>query len=401
MVNYQRTGVNMDNNLLLIVDDNQNIIKSIIRQLRNEEYEIQWANTGEEGLSIIEQYDVGVVISDFKMPGINGVDFLKRVKKINSNIVRILLTAYASMENAQNAINRVQIFKYLSKPWVREEMIQTVKKAFEHYNLLIANERMQQEIKEKNTQLARINKNLENIVRERTSLLEDSIHEGIMMLALAAEAKDDDTGSHLNRISSMTKDICISYGLDELNTEEISFFSITHDIGKMHIPDAILQKPTSLTADEWEIMRSHCIAGEKILGKKPFYKTAREIARCHHEKWDGSGYPDGLKGNKIPLSARIVSIADVFDALTHKRKYKEAWPVGKALDEMKQLSGKSFDPELINLFTHIIENKAVAGNGNTCGQEKIVFPDEKLCIPVINPYEPKNALYQFKEHKIN
>jgi putative two-component system response regulator len=133
-------------------------------------------------------------------------------------------------------------------------------------------------------------------------------------------------------------------------SEQISFFSIMHDVGKIHIPDSILQKPGPLTAEEWEVMQTHCIAGEKILGNKPFYQTAREIARSHHERWDGNGYPDGLKGESISLAARIVNVADVFDALTNERPYKSAWPVKEALAEMKTLSGKAFDPKILNVF---------------------------------------------------
>ncbi|NLD36369.1 MAG: response regulator [Desulfatiglans sp.] len=317
----------MKNNRLLIVDDEQSIINCVTRQLRNEEYEIYSASSGEAGLRLIENKNIGVVISDFNMPGMTGIDFLNRVKKIRSNIVRILFTAYASMENAINAINNVQIFRYMTKPWSQEEINRTVKQAFEYYNLAAENERMQKEIAEKNRQLQSINENLEHLVSKRTSLLEDSIREGVVMLAMAAEAKDDDTGDHLKRIALLTKEVCLAYGLSNEQSEKISFFSVMHDIGKIHIPDTILQKNGPLDPDEWEIMRTHCIAGEKILGEKPFYKTAREIARSHHERWDGTGYPDGLSENSIPLSARIVSIADVFDALTNKRKYKEAWSV--------------------------------------------------------------------------
>jgi putative two-component system response regulator len=347
----------MKNNRLLIVDDEQSIINCVTRQLRNEEYEIYSASSGEAGLRLIENKNIGVVISDFNMPGMTGIDFLNRVKKIRSNIVRILFTAYASMENAINAINNVQIFRYMTKPWSQEEINRTVKQAFEYYNLAAENERMQKEIAEKNRQLQSINENLEHLVSKRTSLLEDSIREGVVMLAMAAEAKDDDTGDHLKRIALLTKEVCLAYGLSNEQSEKISFFSVMHDIGKIHIPDTILQKNGPLDPDEWEIMRTHCIAGEKILGEKPFYKTAREIARSHHERWDGTGYPDGLSENSIPLSARIVSIADVFDALTNKRKYKEAWSVEAALLEMNTLSGKAFDPELLRMFMAVIGKK--------------------------------------------
>ena len=118
-----------------------------------------------------------------------------------------------------------------------------------------------------------------------------------------------------------------------------------------------VKKPGPLTDKEWDLMRTHCIAGEKILGNKPFYQTAREIARSHHERWDGKGYPDGLKGEAIPLAARIVTVADVFDASTHERPYKSAWTMEAVLEEMKTLSGKVFDPKILNTFIHIIDRK--------------------------------------------
>jgi putative two-component system response regulator len=139
----------------------------------------------------------------------------------------------------------------------------------------------------------------------------------------------------------------------------IGFFSMMHDIGKIHIPDSILKKEGPLNPEQWEIMKSHCTAGEKILGKKHFYRLAREIARSHHERWDGSGYPDGLKGDSIPLSARVVTVADVFDALTHVRPYKQAWPEERAMDEMKRLSGKVFDPAIMGIFLRAQSEKRV------------------------------------------
>ena len=136
---------------------------------------------------------------------------------------------------------------------------------------------------------------------------------------------------------------------------------IMHDVGKIHIPDNILRKPRPLNEEEWTVMKTHTIVGEKILGDKAFYKTAREIARSHHENWDGAGYPDGLEGNAIPLSARIVTVADVFDALTHSRPYKQSWPVEKALIEMRELSGQVFDPEILEVFFKIQDEKTSGG----------------------------------------
>ena len=174
------------------------------------------------------------------------------------------------------------------------------------------------------------------------------------MLVLAAEAKDNNTGGHIRRIKDLTRDICSGLGISPEKSERISFFSIMHDVGKIHIPDKILKKKGALNKEEWAIMKTHTLAGEKILGNKPFYRTAREIARSHHEHWDGRGYPDGLRNDSIPLSARIVTVADIFDALTSKRSYKTAWPLEKAIEEMKTLSGVVFDPEILKVFFNIL-----------------------------------------------
>ena len=340
----------MANRTLLLVDDEPNIIRALKRQLRHEDFSIYSADSGESGLDIIKKYDIGVVISDQMMPGMDGITFLEQVKKHKPDVVRVLLTGYASIENAIASINRSRIFSYLTKPWTLETVRITLARAFEHYNLILENRRLQKLTREQNKKLEIINTNLDNLVKKRTSQLEDAVREGILMLALAAEAKDDDTGDHVNRIQAMTNKICTGLGITAKDSEMIGYASIMHDVGKIHIPDKILKKPGALTDKEWEIMKTHTVAGEKILGNQPFYKTAREIARSHHENWDGSGYPDGLKKEFIPLPARIVAVADVFDALIHKRAYKPAWPVEKAVDEMKTLSGKKFDPDVLDTF---------------------------------------------------
>ena len=338
------------NRTLLIVDDEPNVISSLKRQLRHEGFTIHSANCGKAGLELVEDHDIGVVLSDQMMPGMDGISFLNAVKEQKPDVVRMLLTGYGSLENAMAAVNHSQIFGYLTKPWSSDVLIGTIARAFEHYNLVAENKRLQKLTENQNQQLRLINENLEDLVQERTSQLEEAVNEGVIMLAMAAEAKDDDTGEHIHRIRSLTHAICTGIGISPEESEQISFFSIMHDVGKIHIPDKILKKKGPLTDEEWALMKRHTIAGEKILGNKPFYAIAREIARSHHERWDGTGYPDGSEEKSIPLSARIVTVADVFDALTHERPYKKAWTEEKAIDEMKILSGKAFDPEVLEVF---------------------------------------------------
>lgn len=290
------------------------------------------------------------------MPEMDGITFLEAVKNNNPDVARILFTGYASLDNAMVAINRLRLFGYMTKPWSYEILKGTIARTFTHYNLTIENKRLQKLTDEQNQKLKFINENLENLIHERTSQLEEAVREGIIMLALAAEAKDDDTADHIYRIRDLTLDICNGLGLSSEETEQISFFSIMHDVGKIHVPDNILKKQGLLTEEEMAAMKTHSIAGENILGSKDFYRMARQIARSHHERWDGNGYPDGLKGTSIPLPARIVAVADIFDALINKRPYKQAWSTDKAIAEMKVLSGKAFDPEILDVFLKIIES---------------------------------------------
>ena len=317
----------MDNRSLLIVDDEPKVISSLRRTLRNEGYTIYSGNSGEAGLELLKEHNIGVILSDVMMPEMDGVTFIELGRQFKPDIVPMLLTAHASLKNAKDAINRSHVFGYLTKPWSNEDLKSSITRAFEHYNLVTENKRLQKLTQKQNEQLKLTNENLENLVRERTSQLEEAVHEGIIMLAMAAEANDNDTGEHVFRIRDLTRDICSGLKMSPEQTEQISFFSIMHDVGKIHIPDKILKKRGTLTGEEWAIMQTHCIAGEKILGNKPFYQTAREIARSHHERWDGNGYPDGLKGESIPLAARIVTVADVFDALTNERPYKKTCPI--------------------------------------------------------------------------
>lgn len=346
------------NQTLLIVDDEPRIASSLERMLRKEGYTIHTVQSGKEGLNVLAAHDVGVVLSDFMMPEMNGVVFLEKAKEQKPDLVEILITGHASLENAVSAINQLHLYGYVKKPWDMEDLKATLRRAFEHYNLVIQNRMLLKITAEQNRKLKELNEDLEELVRRRTLMLDEAVNESIAMLATAAEAKDDDTGAHIYRILDMTLDICNALGLAPGEADKISRFSILHDVGKIYVPDSILGKPGPLSEKEWVVMRSHTLAGEKILGVKPFYHIARQIARSHHENWDGSGYPEGLSGSDIPLPARIVALADVFDALTHKRPYKDAWSRERTLLEMTNLSGKKFDPDILAVFREIQQKKA-------------------------------------------
>jgi HD-GYP domain-containing protein (c-di-GMP phosphodiesterase class II) len=191
---------------------------------------------------------------------------------------------------------------------------------------------------------------LEQAVRQRTAELHQANHDAVMMLAVASEAKDADTGAHVLRIRRTTEALATELGESAMEAGRLGVAAILHDVGKIHVPDAVLQKPGKLTPEERKLIERHTLDGERILGRGAFFATARQVARHHHENYDGTGYPDGLKGEAIPMPARLVHVADVFDALTNKRVYKPAWTDADAAAVLRESIGLSFDPDIVAAF---------------------------------------------------
>jgi PAS domain S-box-containing protein len=206
-------------------------------------------------------------------------------------------------------------------------------------------------------ELKHYSRTLEQRVCERTKQLNDAHMEAIYMLAVASEAKDQDTGRHVRRIQKLARELSLRLGFSQTDADDIGHSAILHDVGKIHVADEILTKPGPLDDRERARMQLHTLAGERILSESSFFDRARAIARSHHENFDGSGYPDGLSKEQIPVAARIVHLADVYDALTHDRVYKKAWPRERAAAEIHAARGTMFDPEVVQAFD------AVASNG--------------------------------------
>jgi len=196
---------------------------------------------------------------------------------------------------------------------------------------------------------------LEARVKQRTQEIHDANLDAIYTLAVACEVRDTDTGGHVRRIEHYTRMIALQMNIAETDAERIAYSSVLHDVGKLHVPDRILHKPGPLTDEERVELEQHTLIGERILPEKPFFDLARMIARSHHENFDGSGYPDGLKHDRIPQGARITHVADVFDALASKRVYKPAWTLGDAASEIHHGIGRNFDPQVVAAFDRVIE----------------------------------------------
>jgi putative two-component system response regulator len=310
-------------------------------------------NTPKEALECeeLKTNHVDVIVSDFIMPGMNGIEFLMEVKKLAPNTETILLTGYADKENAIRSINEVGVYYYLEKPWNNEELVKIVTNAMDKKMLA---EQLKSKMKELYTSNEENKRLYELVSKEYDKELQGS-KSLLIALANVIEAKDKYTDGHTRRVSQLCYAIGKSLNLHQEDIETLEVVGIIHDVGKVGVPEAILNKPGKLTIEEFELMKEHPASGEKICRPLGMFKGYLEPIRHHHEKLDGSGYPDGLKGDEINLITRILAVADIFDALHSERPYRSKLPIdmvkGIMFDEAeKGLIDARIVLELFNLI---------------------------------------------------
>ncbi len=303
---------------------------------------LPYAGDGEEGAH-------GVVALRSALA--EGAEAAVRFRRSDGTIVATLAASTALPDGPDGLVYRLVTIADISTAKTAEQRAQ------DQFAIV---SRLSDTVIEQALELRKYAQTLEQRVRDRTEALREANMDAIFMLAVACEAKDLDTGAHVLRIQEASRGTALALGLGEAKAEEIGYCAILHDVGKMTVPDRILQKPGKLTAEERKLMEEHTLSGERILSTKAFFAVARQIARSHHENWDGSGYPDGLRGDAIPLPARIVHVADVFDALTNARVYKAAWPLERALAYLDEQAGGMFDPEAAAAFGRFLQR---AGRG--------------------------------------
>jgi putative two-component system response regulator len=328
---------------VLIVDDAKTNIDILVAALRNE-YRISVATNGASALA---QANGGsppdLILLDVMMPEMDGYEVCSRLKEnvATARIPIIFITAMDDVENKSKGFDLGAV-DYITKPF---QVVEVKARVRTHLFLTHA---MQA--------LANQNKILDARVKERTKALRDTQLEIIYRLSRAAEYRDNETGLHIKRMSHFCRAIAIALKSDESACDLIFHASPMHDIGKIGIPDGILLKPARLTPDEWNVMKTHTTIGAEILSghDSSLIRTGQIVALTHHERWDGSGYPNGLSKDEIPLFGRITAVCDVFDALTSERPYKSAWPLEDALREIRAGSGSAFDPAIVDVFFRIL-----------------------------------------------
>ncbi|MDH1056331.1 two-component system response regulator [Aquipseudomonas alcaligenes] len=304
---------------LLVVDDEPANLQ-VLRHILQEDYRLLFAKDGAKALELAAREKPELILLDVMMPGMTGYEVCAQLKATpaTSAIPVIFVTALADVEDEAQGF-AVGAVDYITKP-VSPAIVK-----------------------------ARVRTHLSLV---RVEELRETRLQIVQRLGLAAEYKDNETGLHVIRMSHYSRVLALAAGFSEAQAEELLNAAPMHDVGKIGIPDAVLRKPGKLDGEEWEVMKQHAQIGADIIGEHPsgLLRMAREIALNHHEKWDGSGYPRGIGGAEIPVEARIIAIADVFDALTSERPYKKAWPVEEAVQLLREQSGRHFDPELVELF---------------------------------------------------
>jgi putative nucleotidyltransferase with HDIG domain len=333
---------------VLIVDDEEAIRDVVSTLLETQGYECSAVENGRYAVEHLKKKSADLVLSDMLMPEMDGLQLLSWLRSHDPEIPMIMVTAMHDVSTALDSI-RCGAYDYILKPFEKDQLFLSVRRALEHRRLLLENRHYQ--------------RNLEQLVEQRTgelkkalSELEQSYDATLEALGGALDLKDSETVGHCKRVTAFTLAMAKAMNLPIETLPQIARAAFLHDIGKMAIPDRILQKPGPLDDEERTVMRTHCDIGYKMLLRIPFLREAAEIVLSHQEFYDGTGYPRGLRGEEIPLGARIFAVADAVDAMLSDRPYRKALSVDHARKEVKRCSGTQFDPKVVEVFLSLPES---------------------------------------------
>lgn len=347
------------NEIVLFVDDEENVLRSLNRLFYDKDYNIITAKSGKEGLEILKTNEVAVIISDQRMPEMSGADFLEHAKSISPNSVRIVLTGYADITAAIDAINKGGAYRYISKPWNDDDLILTIQNAMAMYKLVKENRRLTELTKKQNKELKKWSSELELYVQQQTidltrqnqelttlnKKLTSNLNSFINACSNLIDFRDKNVCSHSNNVTMISVGIAKKIGLTEPEIATITIAAQLHDIGKIGVSDIVLSKDIEeFTPDEFDEYKKHPVRGQAAIDFIEDLRNAGILIRHHHESLNGRGFPDQLTGNEIPLGSRIITIADSFDRFAISSD--EAYGIEKTLDIIKSLLNSQFDPYL-------------------------------------------------------
>ena len=316
---------------VLFVDDEPAILNSLSRLFRTSAFEALSCSSGPEAIELLACEEVAVLVSDSKMPGMSGVDLLAKSRGVAPDTVKVMLTGYADLPTAIDAINRGEVYRFVVKPWDDDALVQTVREAVGRYQLIRS--------------------------------LKDADEAKLLSLAQTIELKDAYTRGHCDRVANYALLLAGALGFDERQQQCIKHGSWLHDCGKIGVPETILNKNGPLTDEEFAVIKNHPEWGADVAGRALLSRTVSNVILYHHERYDGQGYPAGLAGENIPIEARIVAVADVFDALTSDRPYRPGYSREKATEILRAMTPSHLDPKLLEPFlAKLPETETETGN---------------------------------------
>jgi response regulator RpfG family c-di-GMP phosphodiesterase len=332
---------------VLYVDDEPNLCRAFVRIFRDDaRLSITIANAPDEALALFQKETFDVVVSDLRMPGMSGIEVLAAARRALPEARRLLVSGYADFESAMDAINEVGVDRLLMKPWQNDEIRGAVHAAVDLAALQRENIRVTAELRGRTEELERVNQHLDALVEERTSNLLDG-------LVSALDLRDSETQWHSRRVGLYARRLARELGVSGRELDDIERGATLHDLGKIGVRDAVLLKPGPLDEKEWAEMRRHPALGYEILKGIGFLEQARLIPLHHQERFDGTGYPQGLRGEEICLGARIFAIVDTYDAITSDRPYRKCRTYEVARQEIERCAGTQFDPGIVAVWLRI------------------------------------------------
>jgi response regulator RpfG family c-di-GMP phosphodiesterase len=357
---------------LLCVDDEQNILSSLRRLFRHDGYRVLTATSGDAGIKLLESEQVDLVISDMRMPEMDGARFLEMVRSRWPDTLRILLTGHADITSTIKAINQGQIFRYISKPWDDQDVCLIVRHALEHKQLERDKRRLEALTQRQNEELLELNASLEARIEVRTSelrlahdalaaaneKLKASFLTSIKVFSNLIEMTEGSHSGHSRRVADLARRIAVKIGLDRTATQDVMLAGLLHDIGKIGMPDALLAKSVNqMNTEELILFKKHPIKGELALMALDSLRSAARLLRSHHERYDGQGYPDGLSATDIPLGARILAVANDYDGLQIGSFSAQRLTSIEALAFIQQSRGKRYDPQVLDAFVSLNDSE--------------------------------------------
>lgn len=342
---------------ILVVDDEKDNVLLLKRTLRRD-YNVLCAESAFEALDVLASTDqeIALIISDQRMPGMSGTEFISRTLETHPNTLRILLTGYSDIDAMIDGINKCELFQYVTKPWEPSDLQIIVNRAVENYQLSLTKKSLLKQLRE-------------------------LLYTTIQAISEALDEKDTYTHGHSKRVTLYSLILGRAMNLDTATLEKLQLAGLLHDIGKIGTPERILNKPGGLTHEEFDIIKKHPRKGREILRNIKQLKDITAWLRSHHEKYDGTGYPDALKGEEIPLPARILSVADTYDAMTSDRSYRKGLPHEVALEEIKRCANTQFDPMVVDVFLKkekfFKEAKEASDTDETFNEYAVIVPDDE------------------------